>query len=105
RGKPLVPVVARRPLTLVVGDSGEPSSTRAMVEAVARQHAKAPARLDRTFAGVAALVSNGKLAIEQGDHVELGKLMDLNQALLNTLMVSTSRLEEMCVAARDRGAL
>ena len=105
KGQPLEVIRAHKALTLVVGDSLEPGSTRAMVESVARQHAKSPARLERTFAGVASLVSNGKLAIEQGDHVELGKLMDLNQALLNTLMVSTAKLEEMCAAARDAGAL
>jgi mevalonate kinase len=34
-----------------------------------------------------------------------GKLMDLNQALLSSLMLSTATLEEMCGAARNAGAL
>lgn len=105
KGDALVPLRARRPLVLVVGDSGEPGSTRAMVESVARQHERAPARLDRTFEGIASLVRNGRLAIEAGDVVELGKLMDLDQALLNTLLVSTARLEELCALARAAGAL
>jgi mevalonate kinase len=39
-----------------------------------------------------------------GDLAEVGKLMDLNQALLNTLLLSTARLEELCAAARHAGA-
>jgi mevalonate kinase len=31
--------------------------------------------------------------------------MDLNQGLLSSLMVSTARLEDLCAAARDAGAL
>jgi mevalonate kinase len=92
-------------LHIVVGDSGEPSSTKRMVEEVARQHARAPERIDKSFDGMAALVHNGRIAIEAGDHAALGKLMDLNQALLSSLMVSTTALEEMCAAARHAGAL
>lgn len=105
RGEALTPVRARKPLRLVVGDSGEPSATRGMVEEVARQHARNPARIEKLFEGIAALVTNAKMSIEQGDLKDLGKLMDLNHALLNALMLSTARLEEMCAAARHAGAL
>lgn len=104
RGEPVEPVRAR-PFTLVVGHSGEASSTRAMVERVARQHARARDRVEETFDAIAAIVQNGKLAAAAGDLRALGQLMDLNQALLSSLMVSTARLEELCAAARDAGAL
>lgn len=104
KGEPLEPVRMSRPLKLVVGDSGEPSSTREMVAGVARQRERDPARFDKTLEAIASLVRNARLAIEAGDLYGLGQLMNLNHALLNSLMVSTSTLEEMCAAARDAGA-
>lgn len=104
RGEPLEAVLPSRPLRLVVGDSGEPSSTRVMVEGVARQHQRDPERTEQTLDAITALVRNAKLAIEDGDLRALGQLMDLNQALLSALMLSTTPLEEMCAAARSAGA-
>lgn len=104
RGAPLEPVRPKRPLCLVVGHSGEAGSTAATVAEVGRQHERAPERIDKTFDAIASLVRNGKLALEAGDFAAFGKLMDLNQALLNSLMVSTARLEELCGAAREAGA-
>ncbi|MBK8171438.1 MAG: mevalonate kinase [Sandaracinaceae bacterium] len=105
RGAPLENVRARKPLYLVIGNSGEPSSTAAMVSEVARQLARDKSRVEKIFDAISALVTNGRMSIEHGDHKDLGKLMDLNHALLNALMLSTSRLEEMCAAARHAGAL
>jgi mevalonate kinase len=105
RDEPLEPVALRAPLSLVVGHSGETSSTKTMVDSVARQHGKNPERIDKTFDAIAALVQNARVSLMAGDLVELGKLMDLNHALLNSLMLSTARLEELCAAARHAGAL
>lgn len=105
RGQPLSPIVARTPLRLVVANSGEQASTKQMVESVARQHAKDPAKLDQIFEGIAAIVQNGKTAIESGKLRDLGQLMTLNQKLLNTLLLSTAKLEELCDAATEAGAL
>lgn len=104
KGEPLETVPIAAPLTLVIGDSGEPSSTREMVEGVARQRERDPARFDQTLDAVASLVQNARLAIQAGDLYGLGQLMNLNQALLSSLMLSNSKLEEMCAAARDAGA-
>jgi mevalonate kinase len=105
RGQPLSPIVPKKPLRLVVANSGEQASTKQMVESVARQHTKAPARIDQIFDGIAAIVANGKTAIETGNLRDLGQLMTLNQKLLNTLLLSTAKLEELCDAAMSAGAL
>jgi mevalonate kinase len=105
RGEQPVPIVPARPLRLVIGHSGEASSTKRMVEDVARQHARARARVDETFDAIAALVVNGKTAAVAGDAPALGRLMDLNHSLLASLLLSTSRLEDLCAAARAAGAL
>jgi mevalonate kinase len=98
-------VVPRTPLTLVIAHSGDGASTRAMVESVARQKERDPARFEKALAAIDALVSNARLAIEAGDLRALGQLFDMNQSLLAAWMVSTGTIEEMCAAARSAGAL
>ncbi|HEX4355116.1 MAG TPA: mevalonate kinase [Polyangiales bacterium] len=104
RGEGLAEIRTRRALSLVVAHSGEHGSTKAMVASVARQHARDRDKAEQIFDAIAALVQNAKSALEDGDHARLGQLMDLNQTLLNTLMLSTSKLETMCATARDAGA-
>lgn len=105
KGEPLEPVPIRSPLTLVVGNSGEPSSTKEMVESVARQHEKDPERIEKTFEGIASIVRNGRLACIEGDHKAIGQLMDLNHFLLSSLMLCTTKLDQLCQAARNAGAV
>jgi mevalonate kinase len=104
RGAPLETVTPKRPLRIVIGDSAESASTKAMVSEVRRQHDRDPARFQKTLDAIAALVQNARLAIEAGDLDDLGQLMNLDHTLLNTLMLSTAALEEMCAAARHAGA-
>ena len=104
RGAPLVTVTPKRPLLLVIGDSEESASTKAMVSEVRRQHDRDPARFQKTLDGIASLVQNARLAIEAGDLDDLGQLMNLDHTLLNTWMLSTAALEEMCAASRHAGA-
>lgn len=92
-------------LVLAVGHSGSASSTRAMVESVARQRERRPEVVQKTFDGIAALTRNARLALEAGDVRALGKLLDMNQMLLAGLLLSTQEIEAMCAAARTEGAL
>jgi mevalonate kinase len=105
RGQPLTHVRGKSPLSLVVGNSGEHGSTKSTVASVARQHARDPIKTEQIFDAIAALVNNAQSALEAGEHARLGQLMDLNQTLLNSLLLSTTKLEEMCRIARSAGAL
>jgi mevalonate kinase len=105
KGEALEPVRVRGALHLCVGSTGLASSTKSMVEAVARLRARRPEIVAKSFEGVRSLVSNARLAIEAGDRFALGKLMDLNQMLLGGLFVSTPEIERMCALAREAGAL
>lgn len=87
-----------------VGNSGQASSTRSMVEAVARLRDRRPETTQRTFEAIHTLVKNARLAIEAGDRNAVGQLLDLNQMLLSGLFVSTPEIETMCAAARSAGA-
>jgi mevalonate kinase len=75
-----------------------------MVEAVGRLRDRRPHIVDKSFEAVRALVSNARLAIEAGDRIALGRLMNLNQMLLGGLFVSTPEIEHMCALARDASA-
>ncbi|MCW5808560.1 MAG: mevalonate kinase, partial [Deltaproteobacteria bacterium] len=90
---------------LCIGNSGEASSTRSMVEAVARLRARRPDTTQRAFDAIHTLVKNARLAIEAVDRNAIGQLLDLNQMLLSGLFVSTPEIEQMCSAARAAGAL
>lgn len=105
RGEPLRPIRAKKPLCLVVGYSGESSSTKEMVASVQRQLGGDPDRVGKTFVAIETLVRNATLAIEAGDLVALGQLLELNHRLLSSLMLSTTKIEAMCEIARDAGAL
>ncbi len=105
RGEGNERVRARKPMMLVIGDSGEPCSTKITVDNVARQHEKNRERMEKHFDAIAAIVRNGRLAIEAGDMPALGQLFDMNQSLLAGMLVSTATLEEMIGAARHAGAL
>jgi len=105
KGEPLQPLRSNKPLHLVIGYSGESSSTKEMVASVARQLENDPKRVHKAFEAIEVLVRNAKLAIESGDHIALGQLLDLNHTILSSLMLCTSKLDEMCQAARAAGAL
>jgi mevalonate kinase len=104
KGSEIEPVRAQGGLTLCIGHTGTASSTKSMVEAVARMRTRRPEVVGKAFEGIRSLVRNARLAIEAGDKFALGRLMDLNQMLLSGLFVSTPEIEDMCALARNAGA-
>jgi mevalonate kinase len=104
RGAQIEPVHLGASLTVCIGHSGVPSSTRSMVEGVAKLRERRAEVVHKAFEGIHALVRNAKLAIDAGDRFALGRLMDLNQMLLSGLFLSTPEIESMCGLARDHGA-
>jgi mevalonate kinase len=105
KGSGVEPLHTRSAFTLCIGNSGAPSSTKAMVESVTQLRERSPALVDKSFEAIATLVRNARLAIEAGDRVATGRLMDLNQMLLSGLFLSTPEIEQMCELARTSGAL
>lgn len=98
-------VDVRVPLTLCVGLTGTRSSTREMVEGVARLSETNPELHRRSLEGIRSLVENAISAVEARDVTALGELMNLNQMLLAGLMLSNEPIEELCRTAREAGAL
>ena len=105
RGAPLEPLAVRGGLELCIGHSGAASSTKAMVESVARLRERKPEMVEKAWEGIRALVKNARLALEADDKVGLGRLMDLNQMILSGLFLSSPEIERLCTSAREAGAL
>ena len=105
RGAGLEPLRLRGPLYMCVGSSGTASSTKSMVESVARLRSRHPERVENAFERIRVLVQSGRHAFETYDRGLLGRLMDGNQAVLAELNVSSPEIDRMCSLAREAGAL
>lgn len=105
RGEPPVTVALPRTLHIAVGHTGQGSSTKTMVEGVARLRERSPAAVAQTFDAIRSVTQNTRLALEAGDVKAVGQLFDMNQMLLAGLFVSTSEIESLCRLAREAGAL
>lgn len=92
---------------LLLADSGERRSSRAVVQRVAR-FARQPKgdRILAKFTGVAESIAlQTASALRKGDWEYVGLMMNENHLLLNALGVSTERLETLRNAALRHGAL
>ncbi len=99
--------IAAPPLPLVIGLSGQPRSTAAMVARVADARAAAPAATDATLARLGALAEAavGQLAAGAAGWPALGAALDEGHRHLAGLGVSTARLDALVAGARGAGAL
>ncbi|HHX65833.1 MAG TPA: mevalonate kinase [Chloroflexi bacterium] len=93
-----------RPFTLIIGDSGVPARTRYAVDGVRRRRESDPARYDKLFDEIGAIVERGREAIIQGELADLGQTMTENHALLRAIQVSGEMLERLVCAALEAGA-
>lgn len=105
RGQAPEPFALRRPLTLVIGDTGIASPTSIAVGDVRRAWQAEPARSEALFDDISETTWAARRAIEEGDGAALGRLMDRNHGALQALGVSSAELDRLCRAARQAGAL
>lgn len=90
------------PLRVLVGPSGSPRSTSAMIDRVA--DATRGAVDDARLRELGGLTDTGTQSLLAGDLAALGKAMNRAHDLLGSLGVSTPLLDGLCAAARDAGA-
>jgi len=87
---------------LVVGNSQISHSTSRMVEKVAELRQKHPQICDPVFDSIEAIVMDAMKHLDEPAY--LGKLMDMNHSLLDTLGVGHPSLSRLVLAARATGA-
>ncbi|HEY4177087.1 MAG TPA: mevalonate kinase [Kofleriaceae bacterium] len=89
-------------LRVLVGSSGTPRSTAAMVEKVAT--ATNSVAEDKRLRELGKLSDTGTNALVGGDHAALGAAMNRAHEILGGLGVSTAQLDALCASARAAGA-
>jgi mevalonate kinase len=102
RSTGLAPLGGVPPLRVLVGSTGGPRSTAAMIERVAE--ATRSLRDDPRLRELGALTDSGTTALLAADLPTLGGAMNRAHTLLADLGVSTPKLDESCQAAREAGA-
>ena len=104
RTRPL-PVHPASTATLLVVDSGEPSSTAHSVQAVATLIGRRPRTTRATIDRIGALVHACAASLESGDTLGLGAAITENHSLLRELNLSTPSVDQLVADLTEAGAL
>lgn len=93
------------PLPLVVGYVDRESTTKDLVSNVRELKARYPALIGSIMDAIGEAVLLARNALESNDLATVAELMNINQGLLESLGVSTGRINSLIYAARRAGAL
>jgi mevalonate kinase len=104
KGRLPVPCEVRRPILLLIGDTGLPSPTKLTVGAVRAAWEREPGRYSGLFDQIGALVDQARAALAGEGDQDLGPLLSANHVLLRELGVSGPELERLVEAALRAGA-
>ena len=91
-------------LPLIVGYSGVKADTVTLINKVSDTAKDYPRVIDGIYDIVGIIVNEAKPYVVKENFEELGRLMNLNQGLLESMGVSIDKLSQMIYAARDNGA-
>ncbi len=105
KGKGAEPVSFSKPFYLVLVDSGERSETLTMVEGVAQRRLQEQEKIDFALHSLGDLALQARDALVQGRLEDLGSYLNDAQVLLESLGVSTRRVEDISHKLRSVGAL
>jgi hydroxymethylglutaryl-CoA reductase len=99
------PLNIGKPIPAVIGMTGYEGLTAKTVGRVREAWKQDQKLYERIFDQIDGLVLRGVSAVQDGDLVTLGELMNVCHGMLNALQVSTPELEQLVAMARDAGAL
>lgn len=95
----------KQPIRIVYASTGITASTSTVVGDVRAKKEADPAWFDALLQKYVAIVDAAEQAIDEGDMVQLGHLLDENHALCQELTVSCKELDDLVLAAREAGAI
>lgn len=106
RGKPNVieRIEVKEPIEIVMGNTGIVANTVAAVAGVRERKEKNPEKYDKLFKAAEELVHDARMALENFDLEEVGRLMDENHRLLQGIEISCKELDFLVELAREQGA-
>ncbi len=93
------------PLTIVIADSGIAATTRESVGDVRKLWQNEPDRMEKIFSSIEWIVMQARIAIQEGNLIFLGQLMNQNHALLEEITVSSPKLDRLTAVALSSGAM
>ena len=94
----------KKPVEIVMGDTGVVADTKAMVDGVAERKKKNPEKYNPLFTQTEELAFEARKALEKFDLKKVGKLMNGNHRLLQEIKVSCRELDYLVNLAREQGA-
>lgn len=89
---------------IVIGDTGFFSSTKELVTNVRLLKERYPELIEPLLSSIGNISGLGEAFVREKDYASVGKLMDVNQGLLDALGVSSLELSKLIYAARDSKA-
>jgi mevalonate kinase len=104
RDQPVERFSIRKPFSIIMGHCGENSSTAEVVGQIRKLRQANKSGLESTFDSIGRIVDLAYGALKRGDLDLLGPLMDQNQMHLDILGVSSKKLDELILCAREAGA-
>jgi mevalonate kinase len=105
KDQPIQFVNLRIPFTIVIGDTGKPSSTAVTVGDVRKGFEQDPGKFQTLFNACGQIAKGAVFAFEDYRNQVLGPLMNDNHKLLVEMGVSSPELDQLVAAACEAGAL
>lgn len=105
KGKKIERLKVSEPINIVIARIKRKGNTKKLVASVKEFRERNLEEFGRMEEKERELVNRARKALENNDLIELGKLMNANQKLLEIIGVSTRELEELCEIALQNGAL
>jgi mevalonate kinase len=105
RNHPIQRLKLNTPITFLIGDTGKASLTKVAVGDVRTLYDRDPVRVQMIFEKIGDIARNAHTALQVGDIINLGYLMDENHTYLQQLTVSSPELDHLVNTAREAGAL
>lgn len=98
-------MLLRKPVEIVMGNTGMVSDTTAVVAGVKERKERDPEKYERIFKDAEQLVHDARKQIEEFNLNKIGAYMNENHKLLQEIEVSCTELDTLVNLARDNGAL
>jgi mevalonate kinase len=105
RGKPIERISIKRPVEVVMGNTGMVADTEAAVAGVRQRKEKNPEKYAKIFKQAEEIAHIARRALVDYDLRTVGKLMDENHRLLQAIEVSCRELDSLVELALSNGAL
>ncbi|WP_292468453.1 mevalonate kinase [Methanolobus sp.] len=90
---------------IVIGNTNQFSSTKELVGNVANLRSEFPTIIESILFNIGQMSMIAEKFVHEGDYMTIGKLMNVNQGLLDAIGVGSAELSSLVYAARNSGAI